>query len=295
VPVYDRRYRGWVGERRPSRSTVLTLARYGLSEIFGSRLLLVIFAAACLPFVVFSTIVYVASNLELLELFEVGNVGRFQEMVGGTLFFVFTMIQSNLAFVFASFAGPTLVGPDLVHGAMPLYLSRPLERWEYVLGKFAVLMTLLSAITWVPGLLLCALQAALSKGEWLMSAWRLPLAIFLASTVWITLLSLCALAISAWIRWRPLATGALFGILIVGSAFGTAVTETLGTRWGKLLVPLEMLKTVWIDLFGSLPIFTRVDTAKDLPVWAAWMGIAMLCGLALVLLRRKIKAFEVVR
>jgi ABC-2 type transport system permease protein len=295
VPVYDRRYRGWEGERRPPRAAIATLARYGLAEVFSSRLLLVLFVAACLPFVVFATIVYVAHNLELLTLFEISNATPLHENLQGTLFFYFLVVQSNLAFVLASFAGPNLVGPDLVHGAMPLYLSRPLGRADYVAGKLAILLVLLSAVTWVPGLLLVGLQAALAEPGWLAAHWRLPMAMFVGSWVWILLLSLFALAISAWIRWRPLATGALFGAMIVTSAFGAAVQETLDTRWGKLLMPVEMLKSIWIQLFGPLRMFAGIDPGEQLPEVAAWAGLAGLGLLALALLRRRIRAFEVVR
>ena len=295
MPVYDRRYRGVTGERRPARSAVVTLARYGLAEIFGSRLLLVMFVACCLPFVVFATVIYVAHNLEVLALLDVRSAAPLQENLQGTLFFYFLVVQSNLAFVLASFAGPSLVGPDLVHGAMPLYLSRPLGRGEYVLGKLAILITLLSAITWVPGLLLIGLQAALAGGDWLVVHWRLPFAIFVGSWVWILLLSLLSLAISAWIRWRPLATGALFGIVVLGGAFGAAIVETLDSRWGKLFVPLELLKTIWLDLFGPLQMFASMDRTRDVPVGAAWLGLAGLAVAALALLHRKVRAYEVVR
>jgi ABC-2 type transport system permease protein len=295
VPVYDRRYRGFDGERRPPRSVVATLARYGLAEVFASRLLLVMFVAACLPFLVFATIVYVAHNLELLTMLEVRDSASLQENLQGTLFFYFMVVQSNLAFVLASFAGPNLVAPDLVHGAMPLYLSRPVRRADYVAGKLAILLVLLSAITWVPGLLLVGLQAALAESSWLASHWRLPMAIFVGSWVSILLLSLFALAISAWIRWRPLATGALFGSLIVAGAFGAAIEETLDTRWGRMLIPTEMLKTIWIELFGPLRMFAGMDRSEDLPVGAAWAGVVALAALALALLHRRIRAFEVVR
>jgi ABC-2 type transport system permease protein len=293
VPVYDRRYRGYAGERRAPRTLFWTLARYGFAEIFSSRLLLVLFVAACLPVVVYATMIYVANNLDLLTLFEVKD-NELQESLSGSLFFWFVVGQGNLAFLFASFAGPSLVGPDLAHGAMPLYLSRPMSRGDYVLGKLAILLTLLSAITWVPGLLLVALQGALAGGGWLGSHLRVPLGIFVGSAAWIVLLSLSALAISAWIRWRPLATGALFGLFVVGSAFGTAIDEILDTRWGKLLMFVEQIKTIWIDLFATGRILGEARDERDLPVAVCWLAIAVFSGVAAALLRRKIRAHEVV-
>lgn len=292
MPVYDRRYRGYSGLRRSPRGAFWTLARYGFAEVFSTRLLLVLFVAACLPVVVFATLVYIANNLELLSLLKIQD-NELQESLSGSLFFWFVVFQGNLAFLFASFAGPSLVGPDLAHGAMPLYLSRPLGRRDYVLGKLAILGTLLSAITWVPGLLLVALQSSLAGWGWLAAHPRIPLGIFLGSAAWILVLSLAALAISAWIRWRPLATGALFVLMVVGSAFGAAINETLDTRWGKLLMFAEQVKTIWIDLFGVGRIL-GTSAADDLPVAVCWLALAGFAGLALLLLRKKIRAHEVV-
>jgi ABC-2 type transport system permease protein len=293
VPVYDRRYRGYPGERRSPRRLFWTLARYGLVEIFATKLLLVLFIAACVPVLICATMIYLASNLELLALLGIQG-GDLPERVSGSLFFWFVVGQANLAFVFASFAGPTLVGPDLAHGAMPLYLSRPMRRFDYMLGKLTILGTLLSAITWVPGLLLVALQTALAGGGWLAAHPRVPIGILLGSLAWILVLSLASLAISAWIRWRPLATGALFALVVLGGAFGTAINQILDTRWGSLLMFVEQMKTIWVSLFGTEPIRFQPGDDRDLPVVVCWLAIAGFAALSALLLHRKIRAHEVV-
>jgi len=294
VPVYDRRYRGYAGPRLAPRALYWTLARYGFREIFGSRLLLVLFVVACLPVVVYATLIYVANNLELLKLLNVQS-SQLQDSLSGTIFFWFVVGQGNLAFLFASLAGPSLVGPDLAHGAMPLFLSRPLGRRDYVFGKLTILVTLLSAITWIPGLLLVGLQSALGGWGWLVTHPRIPLGVFVGSLVWILVLSLLALAISAWIRWRPLAMGALFILVVVGSAFGAVVNATLETSWGKLLMFGEQIKTIWIDLFAVEHIFGWRRETDDLPVAACWLALTAVAALATTLLVRKIRAHEVVR
>ena len=60
-------------------------------------------------------------------------------------FFAILTFQGSLAFLLTAWVAPVLVSPDLVNGALPLYLSRPFTRVEYVLGKATVLVTLLSA------------------------------------------------------------------------------------------------------------------------------------------------------
>jgi ABC-2 type transport system permease protein len=297
VPVYDRRYRGFPGERRPSRWLFLTITRLGLKEVFDSKLILSLFIFSCLPLVVFSTVVYVANNLDVLSAFQVtnGDASQLLESLEGSFFFWFLVVQSMFAFLLASFTGPQLVGPDLVHGAMPLYLSRPISRADYVLGKLCVLVALLSAVTWVPAMILAGIQASVAREGWLADRWRIPFALFVGSWIWILLLALLALAISAWIRWRPLATSALFIVFVVGGAFGAAINETLDTNWGKLLMLGEMAQTIWVGLFGDMPFMGSAAARDPLPLGACWLGLVGASLAALGILHKKIRAFEVVR
>ena len=75
-------------------------------------------------------------------------------------------IQASLAFFVTLLVGPPLVARDLRNNALPLYLCRPFTRAEYVLGKMSVLLILLSAITWIPQLLLFCFQAYLDGAGW---------------------------------------------------------------------------------------------------------------------------------
>jgi ABC-2 type transport system permease protein len=296
VPVYDRRYSGYAGERRSPRGLFWTLARYGLAEVFAKRLLLVLFIIACLPVAVFATLIYFANNLDLLAMIGITETDNdFAQALSGSLFFWFVVGQTQLAFLFAAFAGPSMVGPDLAHGAMPLYLSRPLRRGDYILGKLTILGTLLSAITWVPGLFLVVLQGALAGGGWLVDHARIPLGILLGSLMWIVLLSFLSLAISAWIRWRPLATGALFILFILGGAFGAAINGILDTRWGKLLMFDDQLRTILVSLFAIDSVFGWSDQRGDLPALVCWLAMATAAALGALLLHSKIRAHEVVR
>jgi hypothetical protein len=163
-----------------------------------------------------------------------------------------------------------------------------------MLGKLAILGTLLSALTWVPGLLLVGLQSALAGGGWLLDYVRIPIGILLGSLLWIVFLSFASLAISAWIRWRPLATGALFVLFVLGGAFGAAINATLDTRWGKLLMFGDQLKTILVSLFAVDNIIRWDDGQGELPVLACWLAMATFSALAALLLHRKIRAHEVV-
>ena len=135
----------------------------------------------------------------------------------------------------ALFVGPALVAPDLRNNGLPLYLSRPFSRTEYVLGKMAVLVVLMSLVTWIPGLLLFLFQGYLEGAGWLGNNLRIGAAIFAGSWAWILVVSLVALAISAWVKWKPVARVSLLIVFFVLTGFAQALNVALDTWWGHLL------------------------------------------------------------
>jgi ABC-2 type transport system permease protein len=295
VPVYDRRYRTFERPAQRAGSPVWILLRYGIGQVFESRFALILFVVACLPALGFATAIYIAHSAEAVAALRISDIGEFLEALSGRFFFFYMAGQSVWAFLFTAFVAPSLVAPDLAHGGLPLYLSRSLSRTQYVLGKLGILVVLLSALTWIPGLLLVGFQGALAEDGWLAAHARIPFAIVVGSWVWIGLLGLVALAVSAWIRWRPAATAALFGLFFIGSAFAAVVNGILDTRWGNLVSLSAIVRSIWVDLFGGLRAVPGMNLRETLPPSVAWFAFAAFLALAVLLLRRRIRAFEVVR
>ncbi|MFN2456534.1 MAG: hypothetical protein ABR577_20275, partial [Pyrinomonadaceae bacterium] len=117
------------------------------------------FLICFLPLLVEAILIYLHHNVNALAILRV-NV---RELLPIDEFFfqTFVSIQASLAFFVTLLIGPPLVARDLRNNALPLYLCRPFTRAEYVLGKMSVLLILLSAITWIPQLLLFCFQAYL--------------------------------------------------------------------------------------------------------------------------------------
>ena len=135
------------------------------------------------------------------------------------------MVQGVLALLLTAFVGPSLISPDLANGGLALYLSRPFSRAEYVAGKMTVLLVLLSLITWVPGLLLYAIQASCTGWTWIRPNLWLAGSIVLGPLIWILVLSLIALALSAWVKWRIAAGACVLGLHFVGAGFAEAINR----------------------------------------------------------------------
>ena len=207
MAVYKRAYRPYEGALTPEWSRFLVLPRYAYQEIFESRLLTAFLVICFIPFVVEAVIVYVANSEAARAVLQISRPPT--DLLQPEFFATVLGIQGGLAFCLTAWVAPILVSPDLVNGALPLYLSRPFTRAEYVLGKTAVLFGLLSLVTWVPMLALFFLEAGLTGSNWLSANLRVAVGIFLGAWIWIAVLTLLGLALSAWIRWRLVASSAL--------------------------------------------------------------------------------------
>lgn len=298
MAVYKRAYRPYEGPLTAERWRFLVLPRYAFREVFESRLFTAFLVLCLMPFLAEAAVVYVANSAAARALLQLPDAPA--GLVNASFFLRILTIQGVLAFFLAAWVAPVLVSPDLTNGALPLYLSRPFTRAEYVLGKATVLVALLSLITWLPGLLLFNLQAGLAGRAWFVDHLRVAWAILVGSWIWIAILTLLGLAFSAWIRWRLVASAALMGVFFMGSAFGEAWREVMHNPWGRLTNVTYLIGLVWIDLFGPISRHSvareMLDDrrARDLPVWAAWMGLLAVCGLCLWLLNRRLRAREVV-
>jgi ABC-2 type transport system permease protein len=229
--------------------------------------------------------IYLAHNLSFLERYS----GSKQLLtIDNKFFFVFITVQGVLGFMLTAFTGPGLISPDLANGALPLYFCRPFSRAEYVLGKASVLAILLSEITWVPGLVLFAVQASLAGSSWTWNHLWIVSSLLLSSFLWIAILSLLAMALSAWVKWRIVAGALLLAVLFFGGGFGQAINAVMRTQSGHFIDIVYLIGTVWTSLF-------RIDNDRGMSSSAAWIALLIYCGICLALLVRKVRAYEVVK
>ncbi|ANM31502.1 hypothetical protein ABI59_20930 [Acidobacteria bacterium Mor1] len=287
MAVYERTYRSYEGGVTPEWSRFLVLPRYAFAQVFASKAFLAFFVLCFVYPLVSAVAIYLPHNLKFLEAFQIQK----EQIIQVTEMFFpmqFMRLQGIGAFLITLFVSPALVSVDMRNNGMPLYLSRPFSRREYIGGKISVLFLLLSAITWVPGLLLYALQAYLMGFEWLGDNLRTGAAIFLGSWLWILVLSLLSLAISAHVRMKPVARVVLLGAFFFGFFFAPVLNIAFGITGGRMLIFLDMVQIVWSSMFG-------VEAPIPYPVWQAWLSLTLLTALSTFLLVRKIKAYEVIR
>lgn len=287
MAVYKRSYKPYTGGMTPAWSRFMILPRYSYARLFQSKFLL-IYLMACLFFpLACAVIIYIAHNVSFLKIFNT-RAANFIE-INGKFFYVYSTVQAAVGYVLTALVGPTLVSPDLVNGGLPLYLGRPFSRTEYVIGKMSVLMWLLALITWIPGLILFAIQASQAGWGWTRDNLWIASAIFLAPLLWNAVMSLIAVAMSAWIRWKIAAGALILAIFVVGSGFGLAINSVMRTNYGALIDIQQDMFVIWAKLFRLTDVNLRIEP------WDAVNALAVTCIVCLWLLFKKVRAFEVVK
>jgi ABC-type transport system involved in multi-copper enzyme maturation permease subunit len=306
MAVYEQTYKRYAGRLTPEGSRFLIIPRHAYRAVFNSKLFTAFFVICFLPLLVEAILIYLHHNVNALAIMKV-NVREIVP-IDAYFFETFVNIQGGFAFFVALLVGPPLVSRDLRNNALPLYLCRPFSRTEYVMGKMSVIMILLSAITWMPQLLLFLFQSYLEGFTWFTSNLSLASGIFLSGIVWALLLALLSQTISALVKWRVIASAALLGLFFIPTVFGEFINEVFRTRWGHIISLGALMKNVTSGLFGTFDRVGDVVRFRDFndnvireiqliepPLWASWTVLFVICAICLAVLSWKVKAYEVVR
>ncbi len=306
MAVYEQTYKRYAGALTPEWSRFLIIPRHALRATFNSKLFILFFVICFVPLLVEAILIYLRYNVGALGAFSI-NV---RELIPVDAFFfeVWVNVQHSFAFLLALIIGPPMVSRDLRNNALPLYLCRPFSRTEYVIGKMSVLLILLSLITWIPQLLLFFLQSYLEGFAWFRANVWIASSIAIAGLLWILMLALLTQTISALVKWRVVASGALVALFLIPSAFGLFINEVFRTQWGNVISLIASVKNVTSGLFGTFDRVADTRLLRDVegqvigevvilepPLWIFWTVLFLLCALCLALLSWRVKAYEVVK
>lgn len=293
MAVYKRRYNSYAGSLTPEWSRFFVLTRYAFADLFKSRFFVLLLILSIIPCLFFAGYIFIANNKTVQLLMQLRSADLFS--VESQYFTIILMVQTQAAFLLNCWVGPVLISGDLTNGALPLFLSRPFSRADYVLGKLAVLGLLLSAVTWVPCLLLFSLQSGLASNGWIWSHLWMTAPIVLCSAIWILMLSLISLAVSAWVKLRIVATGVIFITFFIPAGFGEMFNAIMGTYWGRLLNFSYMFRLIVASGFRDRSGLLGSLGLDEIPVPAAWGAMIFVCLLSLVILNVRLRARETVR
>ena len=289
MSVFQHDYRPYEGPTTALWKRPLVLARYGLAEAWGSKISVGLAVLALLPCIVDLVLMYLADN-PVAKMLVVGGSKVLE--INEKFFLGVLETQCWFALVLAAWIAPRLVSFDLGDNALPILLSHPLSRFGYVLGKFIALILSLSCVTWIPLLVLFVYQCYASPVPWAMGHLGIALGMFVGAAVWIVLLSFIGLAVASWVKWRVIATGAMFAVIFVPAGIGGIASAILRTKWGLLLNVPVVMSELWQRLVGAPELFRG---RMDLPSPALVAVLIAACLACIAVLNARIRAREVVR
>jgi ABC-type transport system involved in multi-copper enzyme maturation permease subunit len=278
MPIHDQGYRRYAGDRRARDRRWLVIARAGIVERLRERRFLALMLMAWLLFLVRAVQLYIGTTFVRASFLAPSD----------ETFHSFLSQQRLFVFFITIYAGAGLIASDRQANALQLYLSKPIARHDYIAGKLATLATLLTAVTWVPAMMLLALQVLFSGSlEFVSSHPRLVPAITITSLLQVALASMTMLALSSLSRSRRFAA-MLYAIVVI---FAGAIERVLQTATGAagwvLLSPQNTLLVIADALFG-------IEAETEIPVAVALIAIVALLGICVVVLERRVRAVDVV-
>ena len=278
MPIHDQGYRRYGGERAPAGRAWWVIARAGIRSLIVKRSFIALLLLAWIPFVVRAVQIYAATNLPQATFFapDIAMFRRFLEMQEVFLFFI------------TVYAGSGLIANDRRANALQIYLSKPLSRFEYIFGKFVILMTFLLLVTWVPALLLVVVQIVFSGSfAFFLDHLILVPAITLLSFIQATAVASAMLALSSLSK-----SSRYVGILYAGLIFfSQAIYGVLSllTRDSRLA-----FVSVAADLAQVGDAIFRLRLRFDMPLAVAFLVILGLIGVSMLILEKRVRGVEIV-
>jgi len=291
MTIFQKAYQGYSGPLTKPLDRTLVIYRYALADVFQTRLFSAFFAVCFILPVILMCVIYIFYNLELLVQMDV-DIEELTEIDGSFFLLVMQYPQNFMLFVMIMAIGPVMISPDIRNNAMPLFLSRPIDKASYIFGKLLVLLFLGSLISWVPALPLFFWQGYLAGDGWLGDNLHLIVASIVTSITWILSLSLLSFAISAWVQWKAVARLAFFGILFFSSIFGGVVMEIFGGWGGHMVNVFAGIEVIMRELYHADS--NLLDWLADMQVGYALLQFFLLSMISLFILTRRIRAFQVV-
>lgn len=278
MPIHNQGYRRYRGDRAAAGRAWQVIAEAGARAVVGQRKFLVLLLFAWAPFIVRAVQVYLAANFPQAS-FLAPRAETFREFLDQQGVFVFFV---------TIFVGAGLIANDRRANALPLYLSKPLTRFEYVAGKLAILFLFLLLVTWAPAISLLIVQIAFA-GSFAFVAQHL----FLLPAITLFALVQTLLAATTMLALSSLSKSSRFvGIMYAGLMFFTGalfqvvrgVTGSTRLAW---IAPTAALEQIGDVIF-------RVPPRYELAPLAAALAVAGLIALSVLVLERRVRGVEVV-
>jgi len=300
------RYRPWRGKPHGPLYASVAMARVSLLLMVRRRLLWGLFALGLLVFFFFFyaqyLVVWITNQLATETVrfagipVTIGNLTKFFDRLAlnGTAhtFGNFIWYQGYVLVILLALAGSVLVGNDFFHGSLPFYLSKPIGRWHYVLGKCLAIGVFVNLLVTLPAIGLWVEAGVLYDWQtYYLDNFDLLLGILGYGLVLTITLSLLVVATAVWVRRAVPMVMIWMGLFVF--------LRMLGDQLGREVDPRWRLIDLWNSLYlcGLSCLRAEHGTIRPTPqpeFWEAWLMVGIVCGVCLLYLRRRVQAVEIV-
>jgi len=279
MPIHDQSYRHWEGKLKSHSFRWWTITYENLKVVLRRKLFIIlILVPAVIQFFVFGGLIY-----------GVNTYGFFSNLslITPEFFFRFCFQQTFFILLICVFGGSGLISNDLKSNALQLYLSKPLTRLDYAVGKIATIFIMLECITLVPGILLFLEHSVLSQDTtFIREQYWIIGSIFLYSLILSVPITFLTLALSSITKNNRFAA-----IILITIVFGTTVLNGMlwvifRARWTNFISYWNNIEMLGRELFGI---------SKSPTDWQWATPIILILTLVCVwIMYRKIKGIEIV-
>ena len=278
TPIHDQSYRRYTGVRDEPGTAWLVIALTGIRSALSKKLFLWVMLAAWGQFFVRAVIFYLSANFPNMDILA-PSVETFRQ---------FFEMQELFVLVVTIYVGSGLIADDRQSNALQIYLSKPLTRAEYVVGKLSILLAFLLMVTLVPAMALLFVQMMFSASFTFVrdNLFLIP-AITLYALVEVLLASFTMLALSSLSSSARYTAILYFGVVFFTAALFTTlrgITGSTALAWLSFGANLEQIGDV---IFRFQP---RFESPWPLSV----LAVGVLIGLSMLVLDRRVRGVEVV-
>jgi ABC-2 type transport system permease protein len=304
-------YRPWRGTLRGPWHGVLAIARTSLYLMLRRKLFWGLYSVSAMIFFLFFYGQYLLSWLDTQVKDDPIRLGS--GLVGVTLkpkdvlpvlekvlqldgsgytFRNFFNFEGQMIMIILSLAGAILLGNDFRYGSLPFYLSKPLHRWHYLMGKFLTVGFFINLMTTIPALVLFAECGMIKTWDYYTDNIRLLIGILAYGAVLTVTLGLLLLATACELR-------RIVPMIMVWTAifvFGRLLVDSL-LFFVRVDARLRLFD-LWNDMYlvGNWCLGMKLSSIRvqpQPPVWEAAAVLVGICVVCILSLNRRIQAVEV--
>jgi ABC-2 type transport system permease protein len=282
MPIREKGYHSWDGELKGKGTKWLPIFLTGIKSVYRKKRAKLLFAFPTVIFLSFLLLAYALAKPEL-KIFE----QAIREITSEAFFFNTFFTAGPLIFamlLISFFAGAHLISGDLKFKSFTLYLARPLSKFDYIKGKFSIVLFYLLLFTLVPGLLLMVAKTIFT------GQFNIPVRVFIGSLIFPIIVSFffssTILMFSSISKNYRVVVILFFTFYFLSAGVSITFAESLKNDYFFFLSIPQNIKQLGTFIFNTRPEFNA-------PSWISGAVLILLTLVFMAIMSWRLKRAEV--